>query len=226
MKTLRAVGWICWKDLAIELRTGRRLTVMVAFAVLIAVLFNYSIDPGLVRPRDFVSGLLWLTIVFGGLLGLGQTFHLEEENGALEGVLLTPMPREALFLAKVLSNYLLVLGLVLLVLLLFGLFFAVDYGAHWLVLIAVLALGALGFVAVGTLFAAVTARSTMRETLLPVLVFPILLPVVIYGAGATNRLLSGLAVSEVEGNLRMLGAFALLTLTVGAILFRFVVEDA
>ncbi|MCA9736200.1 MAG: heme exporter protein CcmB, partial [Gemmatimonadetes bacterium] len=155
MKTLRAVGWICWKDLAIELRTGRRLTVMVAFAVLIAVLFNYSIDPGLVRPRDFVSGLLWLTIVFGGLLGLGQTFHLEEENGALEGVLLTPMPREALFLAKVLSNYLLVLGLVLLVLLLFGLFFAVDYGAHWLVLIAVLALGALGFVAVGTLFAAV-----------------------------------------------------------------------
>ncbi|MCA9736635.1 MAG: heme exporter protein CcmB, partial [Gemmatimonadetes bacterium] len=79
---------------------------------------------------------------------------------------------------------------------------------------------------VGTLFAAVTARSTMRETLLPVLVFPILLPVVIYGAGATNRLLSGLAVSEVEGNLRMLGAFALLTLTVGAILFRFVVEDA
>ncbi|MEZ4417897.1 MAG: heme exporter protein CcmB [Gemmatimonadota bacterium] len=226
MRTLKAVGWICWKDVAIEIRTGRRFTLMGAFAVLIAVLFNYAIDPGVVRPRDFASALLWLTIVFGGLLGLGQTFHLEDENGALEGVLLTPIPREAIFFAKVISNYLLVLALVLLLLLLFALFFAVDYGPSWPALLGLLALGALGFVAVGTLFGAITARSSMRETLLPVLVFPVLLPVVIYGSGATSRLIAGLSVSEVGGNLRMLGAFALLTLTVGAILFRFVVEDA
>jgi len=225
MRLLTLVWVVCRKDLMLEFRTGRRFAVMAAFAVLLAVLFNYSVDPGLVRPRDFASALLWLTIVFGGLLGLGQTFHIEDENGSLEGLLLTPMPREALFLGKVLSNFVLVLGLVVFVLLAFGLFFALDFSGRLWPLLALLALGALGFVSVGTLFAAVTARSSMRETLLPVLVFPVLLPVVIYGAGATTRLLAGLSVSEIGGNLRLLGAFALLVLTVGALLFRFVVED-
>ncbi len=225
MSLSRGIWLVCRKDLLLELRTGRRFVVMAAFAVLLAVLFNFSVDPGLVRPRDFATALLWLTIVFGGLLGLGQTFHIEDENGSLEGLLLTPIPREALFLGKVLSNYVLVMGLVLFVLLAFSLFFTLDLTGRIVPLLGLLALGALGFVAVGTLFAAVTARSSMRETLLPVLVFPVLVPVVIYGAGATTRLLAGLTVSEIGGNLRLLGAFALMVLTAGALLFRYVVED-
>jgi heme exporter protein B len=89
----------------------------------------------------------------------------------------------------------------------------------------VLALGALGFVALGTLFAAVSSGTTMGETLLPILIFPLLLPMVIYGAGATSRLMAARPVAEVEGNVRMLGAFAVMAVAVGAMLFRFVVED-
>ena len=88
-----------------------------------------------------------------------------------------------------------------------------------------LGLGSLGFVALGTLFSAVSSATTMGETLLPILVFPLLLPMVIYGAGATARLMAARPISEVEGNVRMLGAFALMAVAAGAVLFRFVVED-
>ena len=93
------------------------------------------------------------------------------------------------------------------------------------VLALVLALGALGFVALGTLFAAVSSGTRMGETLLPILLFPVLLPMIVFGAGATGRLLAGRPVAEVAGNIRMLAAFALMAVAAGAVLFRFVMED-
>ena len=107
----------------------------------------------------------------------------------------------------------------------FGLFFALDYGSSPGMLIVVVALGVLGFVALGTLFSAVSWGTNVGETLLPVLLFPLLVPMVIYGVSATGRLLAGRPVSEIAGNVRMLAAFALLALAAGAGLFRFVVEE-
>ena len=101
----------------------------------------------------------------------------------------------------------------------------VQVGLATETLVAVVLLGILGFVAIGTLFSAVSAGTTMGDTLLPILVFPVLLPVVIYGVTATSRLFQGLPVSEVDGNIRMLGAFAVVGLAAGAFLFRYVVED-
>ena len=135
-------------------------------------------------------------------------------------MLLSPIPRDALYLGKVLSNFVLVFLVVLLVLGVFGLFFQLNYGNHPLVLLAVLALGALGFVSLATLFGAVSSGTALGETLLPILVFPLLVPMVVYGASATSRLLAARPVSE-----RMLAAFAILATAVGAALFRFVVED-
>jgi heme exporter protein B len=171
------------------------------------------------------SALIWLTVIFGGTLGMGRTFELEAQDEAFQGVLLTPAPRDALFLGKVLSNYVIVLAVTLLVIAVFGLFFALDWGEHPIVLLATLALGGLGFVAVGTLFSAVSSGTAIGQTLLPVLLFPLLLPVVIYGTSATGRLLGGRPLDEIEGNLRILGAFALGALLAGATLFRYVVED-
>ncbi|HBD98253.1 MAG TPA: hypothetical protein DC060_08650, partial [Gemmatimonadetes bacterium] len=88
---------IVWKDLLLELRTRERVVAMGAFAVLSAVLFNYSIDRTAVRPQDIGAGLIWMTIVFGGLLGVGRTFHLESEDGAFRGVLMSPVPKDAIF---------------------------------------------------------------------------------------------------------------------------------
>ena len=222
---LRQVGVIVWKDLLLELRTRERIAAMGAFAVLAGVLFNFSTDTSLVRPQDIAAGLIWMTLVFDGLLGIGRTFHLESEDGALQGLLMSPAPKDAIFLGKTISNFALLFAVALLVLGVFTLFFGLDIGSSPVALLLALGLGALGFVALGTLFSAVSAGTRMGETVLPILVFPLLVPMVIYGAGATGRLLAGRPVAEVAGNLRMLGAFALVALAAGAGLFRFVVEE-
>ena len=222
---MRQVGTIVWKDLLLELRTRERISAMGAFAVLSGVLFNFSTDTSVVRPQDIAAGLIWMTLVFDGLLGVGRTFHLESEDGALQGVLMSPAPKDAIFLGKTISNFALLYVVALLVLGVFMLFFGLRIGSSPVALLLALALGSLGFVALGTLFAAVSSGTRMGETVLPILVFPLLVPMVIYGAGATGRLLAGRPVAEVAGNLRMLGAFALVALGAGAVLFRFVVEE-
>lgn len=225
MTYLRQVGVVLWKDVVLEVRTRERIGAMGAFAVLVGILFNYAFDPSLVPPQDVAAGFIWMTIVFGGLLGVGRTFQLEAEDGAFSGVLLSPAPRDAIFLGKVAANFVLVFIVALLVLGVFGLFFGLDYGAHPAALVLLLALGVLGFVALGTLFAAVSWGTTVGETLLPVLLFPLLVPMVIYGVSATGRLLAGRPIAEIAGNIRMLAAFAILSVAVGAVLFRFVVEE-
>lgn len=225
MTYLRQVGAVVWKDVVVEVRTRERTLSMAGFTVLVGILFNYAFDPALVRMQDVAAGLVWMTIVFGGMLGLGRTFQLEAEDGAFQGVLMSPAPKDAIYLGKVAANFLLLWVVTLLVLGVFGLFFGLDYGAHPLTLLLVMALGILGFVALGTLFSAVSSETAMGETLLPILLFPLLVPMVIYGVSATGRLLAGRPVAEVAGNVRMLAAFALVAVFAGAGLFRFVVEE-
>lgn len=216
---------VLWKDLLVELRTRERIAAMGAFAVLAGVLFNFAMDQTVVRPQDIAAGLIWMTLVFGGLLGIGRTFHLEAQDGAFQGVLTSPTPKDAVFLGKTTANFVLLYVVALLVVGVFTLFFGLDLGDHPGTIALVLALGSLGFVALGTLFSAVSSGTHMGETLLPILVFPLLVPMVIYGVSATGRLLAGRPLSEVEGSVRMLAAFAVLAVGAGAALFRFVVEE-
>jgi heme exporter protein B len=216
---------IVWKDLLLELRTRERVAAMGAFAVLAGVLFNYSVDKTVIRPQDVAAGLIWMTIVFGGLLGIGRTFHLEAQDGAFQGVLTSPAPKDAVFLGKTLANFVLLYAVSLLVVGVFMLFFSLEVGESPGMLALTLALGTMGFVALGTLFSAVSSGTHMGETLLPILIFPLLVPMVIYGVTATARLLGGRPVAEVAGNLRMLGAFATLGVAAGAVFFRYVVEE-
>ncbi len=225
MEYLRQVAALIWKDVVVELRTRERVAAMGGFTILVGVLFNYAIDPTVVEPQNIASGLIWLTIVFGGMLGLGRTFHLEEEEGAFQGILLSPIPRDALYLGKVVANFVLLLAVTTLVFAVFALFFGLTFGRNPGALAGVVMLGILGFVAIGTLFSAISAQTSMGETLLPILVFPLLIPVIIYGVTATSSLFAGLPVSEVDGNIRMLGAFAVVALAAGAGLFRYVVEE-
>lgn len=225
MSYLRQVHAILWKDLLVELRTRERIAAMGAFAVLAGVLFNFSMDQTVVRPQDIAAGLIWMTLVFGGLLGIGRTFHLEAQEGAFQGVLTSPTPKDAVFLGKTTANFVLLYLVALLVVGVFTLFFGLDLGDHPGTVALVLALGSLGFVALGTLFSAVSSGTHMGETLLPILVFPLLVPMVIYGVSATGRLFAGRPVAEVAGNVRMLAAFAVLAVGAGAATFRYVVEE-
>jgi heme exporter protein B len=222
---LRQVLAVAGKDLTVELRTRERVAAMAAFVVLTAVLFNYAVDRAVVQPRDIAASLIWMIIVLGGLLGLGRTFELEKEDGAIEGILVAPIPRDALYLGKVLSNSV-VLGLVVAItVFVIGLFFQDDFTANGLWVAVVLALVTIGFVALGTLFSGITAGTRMGETLLPVLLFPLLVPLVFFGASSTATLLGGFPPAAVYDNLRLLAAFALIALTAGMVLFRFIVEE-
>ena len=222
---LRLVWAIARKDLLVEFRTRERLTAMGAFVVLIGVLFNFSIDTALVRPQDIAAALIWMTIIFGGMLGLGNTFRLEQEDGALSGILQSPIPLDALYLGKVLGNFILLSVMVALVFAVFALFFSLQFAGNPITLVGVVSFGLMGFVSLTTLFSAMATRSSMGESLLPVLVFPLLIPVVVYGTTATDRLFAGRPVAEVSGNLRMLLAFAIIFTVAGAGLFRFVIEE-
>jgi len=225
MEYLRQLGAIVWKDVVVELRTRERIAAMGGFTVLVGILFNYAIDPTVVAPQAIASGLIWMTIIFGGMLGLGRTFSLEEEEGAFQGILLSPIPRDAIYLAKVLANFIILTVVTGLVFGVFALFFGLEFGGHPLALAGIVLLGILGFVAIGTLFSAISAGTTMGDTLLPILVFPLLIPLIIYGVTATSSLFADRPVSEVDGNIRMLGAFAAVALFAGAGLFRYVVEE-
>lgn len=221
----KQVWVIIWKDLVLEIRSRERIASMAAFAVLAGVLFNFSIDTTTTRTQDVAAGLIWMTLVFGGLIGVGRTFQLEAEDGAFQGVLMSPAPKDAIFLAKTAANFILLYAMSLLVLGVFAVFFGLEVGSNFPWVALVLGVGALGFVALGTLFAAVSTGTNMGETLLPVLLFPLLVPTVIYGVGTTTRLIAGRPFDEVEANVRMLGAFALAAVAAGAVLFRYVVED-
>ena len=222
---VRLVWAVARKDLLVEVRTHERLTAMGAFVVLIGVLFNFSIDTALVRPQDIAAALIWMTIIFGGMLGLGNTFRLEQEDGALSGILQSPIPLDALYLGKVLANFILLSVMVALVFGVFGLFFSLRFSGNPLTLLGIVSFGVVGFVSLTTLFSAMATRSSMGESLLPVLVFPLLIPVVVYGTTATDRLFAGRPVAEVSANLRMLLAFAIIFTVAGAGLFRFVIEE-
>ncbi len=225
MAYLQFVWAIARKDLLVEFRTHERLTAMGAFTVLVGLLFSFAIDTALVRTQDIAAALIWMTIIFGGLLGMGRTFRMEEQDGALSGILQSPIPLDALYLGKVLANFILLSMMVALVFVVFTAFFRLQFSGSVVALLGVVSLGVLGFVTLTTLFSAMASRSTMGESLLPVLVFPLLIPVVRFGTQATSRLYAGRPIAEVSGDLRLLAVFAIVFTIACAWLFRFVIEE-
>ena len=222
------VWTVARKDLVLELRTLERLIAMGSFAVLVGVLFQFSIDTSLIRVQTIAPSLIWMTTVFAGILGLGRTYIIESENKALAGVLQSPVALDVIYLGKVVSNFILLLLVMTLILIVFSLFFNLSFPIEikgWLSLAVVFFLGVLCFVSIMTLLSAVAVNNTMGESIIPVLVFPLLVPVMIHAVTATNRIFANRPFVEIEGNLRMLSAMVLIFLMLGANLFRFAIED-
>lgn len=212
------------KDLLLELRSRERVLSMATFAVLVAVVFSFALDPS-VRAREIAGAMIWVTVLFAGTLGMGRAFALEREADALTGVLVSPVDRGALFLGKWLANLAVVLVVEAVIFPVYGLFFGLPYGRALPALVAVVVLATLGFIALGTLFGAIAAHTRLGETLLPILMLPLLIPVVIFAASATQRLLAGRPVAEISSQLRMLAAFDLVFLFVCTALFGAVLEE-
>lgn len=212
---------ILWKDLRSEFRSRQMLMGMGLFALLVLIIFNFAFDLRVDNKAAVAPGALWVAFVFASLLGLGRTIAAEREQGSLDRLLLSPVNRKAIYLAKLLGNVLFI-GIVELVAVpVFAVLFDVPLATG--LLIPIVLLGTLGISAVGTLFSAMTAASQAREMLLPILIFPLIVPVVIGAVRATGSLM--IAVSNEPPWLGLIAAFDVIFLSISLLTFEYVVEE-
>ena len=216
---LRVALAVAAKDLRVERRSKTALISAVAFAALVLVILNFARDAASLSRQTLAPSVLWITFSFSGVIALNRSFTLERENAALDGLLLAPVSRSALFLGKYLANLAFVFTVEAVALPLFVLFFGLDLRGALGGILATAVLATLGFVAVGTIFAAMTVRTRFAELMLPLLVLPFLLPPVIGAVQVTARLLAGRPFSEIVGWLRILGFYDLVFITLCLLLF-------
>jgi heme exporter protein B len=212
---------IIWKDLRCELRTRQVWVSMAMFAVLVLVVFNFAFDLRVDNVAAVGPGALWVAFVFASMLGLGRTMAAEQEHGSLDRLLLCPVDRKALYLAKLLGN-LIFIGVVEVIAVPV---FAAIYNVPILtgLIVPIVLLGTVGVAAVGTLFSAVAANTRAREVLLPLLVFPLIVPVVIGAVKASQALIS--PVPNDPPWIGLLIAFDVIFLSISAITFPYVIEE-
>jgi heme exporter protein B len=224
MKRYLQVVWaVLRKDLRIELRTKDIFTSMAVFAVLALMIFNFAFELRIPDKTAVIPGVLWVTITFSGVLGLGRTFISEKDQGSMAGLLLAPVDRSAIYFGKMLASLIFILVVELFLLPLMVIFFNTNFIS--LPLLLVLFLGTLGFAAVGTVFSGLAVNTRTREVLLPVLLFPVMLPVLMAGIRATIGFMEGDTLAEMMKWVNLLIFFDLLYLVVAYLTFDFVVEE-
>ncbi len=214
---------ILTKELAVEWRTRETLSAMLVFALLVLVIFNFAFELQGVEMRVFGPGILWVAFCFSGILGLGRSFAREHDKGSLEGMLLAPIDRGAIFLGKAIANFLFIVVMEAVTLPLFVILFNVPI--EWFPLVGYILLGTIGFSAVGTLLSAIASSTRMREVMLPVLLFPVLLPLLAASVKITQGAFQNLPFSDYQGWFNLLVAYDVIFLTVAFLVFEFVVEE-
>jgi len=206
------------KDLLLELRTREALASLVMLVVLILLTFTFALDPE--GARAAAPAVLWVTLIFAGLLAVQRTFLVERESGAWYGLLLGPIDRGAIFAAKLVANLVILaiadVALTMLLVLVLG----VGVPTAPVELALVNGLGLIGFSALATLFAAISVRLRARELLLPLLVLPLLMPVVICAVEASRIVLAGGSAASAGVWLRVLATFDVIVTVAGWMLFE------
>jgi len=219
----RAVFAIVWKDVLSELRTRNTLISVLVFALLVMVIFNFAFDPDPAGTRSVAPGVLWAALSFAGVLSFNRSFVMEKETGCLEGLKSCPVDSKVIYLGKMLASLIFMLIVEIVVLPVFFLFFNLSLFTPQLVLIVVLA--TIGFVAVGTLFSALTANTRAREVMLPVLFLPVASPVIIAAVRASALALDGEPWGAMASWLGIIAAADVIFLAASSLLFRFVIEE-
>jgi heme exporter protein B len=216
---------IARKDALSELR-GRHATVSTLFfAAVVLLLFGFALGPDSARLAAAAPGLLWLAVVFAGLLAVNRLHLLETDDGALEQLALYPVSRRAIYAGKALGGFAVMLLMGVLVLGAVGILFAVDVLAAWPALLATVVLGALGVAAVGTFYAGITVRLRAREVMLPLLMLPVLAPLLLAAVKATAAALAGDPFGELGAWLQLLAAFDVIMLVAGLATYGYLLED-
>ena len=221
---LRRIRAIVVKDLTAERRTKANFNGVVFLGGLILLMFGFALGPDTEALRAAAAGVVWLAVLFSGVLAFNRSYQLELDGGALETLLLYPGPRWVLFVGKLIANLVFV-GLVEVVVIpVAAILFHVSVPSGWPTLLGVVFLGTVGFVTLGTFYAAMASRSRAREVLLPLLLFPMLVPVLLAATEASSALLAGDAMRNSGAWIRLLAGFDTLFVAASIFAFEHVIE--
>ena len=220
---LKVIGAILRKDIQVEWRGRQGVPVMLVFALLVVFLFNFALQLSPDLQTSLAAGLLWVALAFASTLGLNRSVSLEHENRALDGLLLAPVDRSAVFFGKTISNFLFTTLVALILLPVFSLFYARNMLHPGLIGVILLGLGA--YTSLGTLLAALSIQTRTRDVLLPILLYPLALPVLIAAVEATRGILDGDPTGALGSWLAFLGASNILFTAAGLVFFETILEE-
>lgn len=225
MYSLRVVWAIFVKDLRVEWRHRETLPSMCVFGILVVFLFNFAFEPAREETLRLLPGLLWIAFAFAGILGFNRSLAAEGENACLEGITLAPIDAGAIYMGKMLANLAFLAIAEVVVVFAVSLWYNFSFLAslRWFVLVTFLS--TLGYVAVGTTFGAVAAHTRMREVMLPVLQFPVAVPVLIAGIEGTQGALRGDPPGDYASWIKLAAGFSVIFVVLSYLLFEYVLEE-
>ena len=221
---MRAMSAVVWKDLAAELRSRELLSSMLVFALLVILIFNFALELDAAERASVTSGVLWVTFVFAGTLGLNRSMAIEKDRGCLDGLLLAPVDRTAIYFGKAVANLVFILVVAAIVLPVYSILYNTNLLAQPGLMLVIL-LGAEGYVAVGTLLATMAVQTRTRDILLPILLFPVVIPVLVAAVKASSGFLQALPMDEITPWLNLLVTYDVVFTAVAFMVFDFVVEE-
>ena len=223
MKFWSQVRAIVWKDILSEIRTKESITSVLVFTLLVIVIFNFAFDSNSEIMNLVAPGILWVTFAFAGVISLNRGFLVEKEENCIEGLLACPVPREAVYLGKVVSSLVFMFAVEIIALPIFALLFNLPVLSLQIVVITIMT--TIGFTSVGTLFSAMAVNTKAREMVLPILFLPLVSPIIISAVKASGLALSGEPWREFSTWLGIIGAFDVIFLVASYLLFNFIVEE-
>jgi heme exporter protein B len=219
------VAAVAWKDLTTERRSKANFNSVLFLAALMLLMFGFALGPDAASLRAAAAGIVWLTILFSGNLAFHRSYQVELEGGALETLLLYPGARSSIFLGKLVANLVFVLLVLLALIPIAVILYDLSIGRTAPLLFLVIFLGTFGFVTLGTFYGSMASRSRAREVILPLLLFPMLVPVLVASVEATGALLQGDPMGEAGRWIRLLLAFDVIFLGASILAFGAVIEE-
>jgi heme exporter protein B len=222
---MRKIWSIFRKDLLIEFRTKDSLTSMLFFGIVVLVIFNFSLGSLHDTIRAAVPGILWVAFAFSGTRVLNRLFAAEKENGCLQGLLMIPADRGVIYLGKMLASFFFMLIAEAVIFIVGLVLFNLTVWAEIPYLVLVFVVGTLGFTAVGTLLSAISVNTKLREVLLPLMLFPVILPILINAVEATDVILNSSDDAGLKLPLTIMSAFTIIFGTISYLLFERVLEE-
>ncbi|AEI15782.1 cytochrome c-type biogenesis protein CcmB [Flexistipes sinusarabici DSM 4947] len=222
---LSTVFNIVEKDVLLELKSKEVVVSMLLFSLLVVIVFSFIFEPGAAYKDNLVGGILWMAIIFSGVLGLNKSMLNEITGGNLNALLLAPVDRSAVFFGKVFSNFFFLIIMEIITVPIFMVFYNINIFANSLMSIVVLALGTYGFAVLGTLFSLISVKTKTREIMLPLLLLPLMIPIILAGIQCMNIYILGEDVTESYKWLKLIGAFDVIFTAVIYAIFDYIVEE-